>query len=124
MKINDIIPKENGNTSIRLLDSKSIPREVPLTQYPEKLMDYLEIHPLKNNKEAPLWFSQKNKNKPLTQDRIEKKFRKMNENLTLNPKLSLKSFRKTRATIMFNQPKRFNDKKIGDFSDGQNNTWH
>jgi len=102
MKINDIDIKD-GITTIIVTDSKTTQRRIPLPHTPYKLLEYLENHPHKNNKEAYLWFSFKNNrpDEPISIDAIRNRFRTMKQELKLKPTFNLKAFRKTRATIVF-----------------------
>lgn len=114
MKIKDVTTNQNGNILITITDSKTIPRQIPLPQTPYKLLEYIENHPEKNNPDAPLWFSLKNTAKitPLSMDGIRDRFTKMKERIQIKKTLLIKSFRKTRATIVFTEDK-LNDKDIG-----------
>lgn len=109
MLIEDFIEK-NGRYSIRIHHSKTKPRQVPLPKRPDNLIRYIGNHPHKDNKKAPLWFSLKdpNKLKPLKIDSLRFRFRKIKNSLNLKPTLSLKCFRKTRATFYFKQAKNSN----------------
>ena len=60
LQMKHIIKDNNGIISIKFIDSKSMAREIPLPQTPYKLLEYIEMHPQKNNKEAPLFFPLKN----------------------------------------------------------------
>ena len=102
MKLKDIEIKD-GITTVIVTNSKTTQRKIPLPHTPFKLLEYLENHPQKYNKDAYLWFSFKNtyNNKPLAIDSIRLRFRTMKTALKLKSTLNLKSFRKTRATIVF-----------------------
>ena len=54
MRIEDII-NEKGKISLIVKDSKSLPREIPLTEKPSLLLRWLENHP---NKDPPYAHSQ------------------------------------------------------------------
>ena len=107
MKIEDV-KTENGITSISVPESKTFPRTIPLPEAPRYLLQYKENHPRRDNKKAWLWFPFKNTtiDKPLQYDNLKnERFSKMIKDLGLKPTLNLKSFRKTRATLIFNSKK-------------------
>jgi integrase len=111
MTINDVneIIDENNNAVVWIScpKSKTYPREICLPEYPENLMRYLGNHPLKNKKDAPLWFILKGSIdfKQLEMKSIRRRFDQMKKNLNLKKTLTIKSFRKTRGTILFNTGK-------------------
>lgn len=114
IKIKDVKNKD-GITLITVPDSKSEPRTIPFPEPPYRLLEYLEQHPEKNNPESPLIFSLKstNKIKHLNDEQpIRRRFTKIKKDLDLKSTLLLKSFRKTRTSIVFNQNK-LTDKDIG-----------
>lgn len=104
LNLKDVHIDKDNTVIIKFIDSKSIPREIPLPSTPYKLLEYLEAHPGKNNKNNPLFFSLKDSD---TFSRLEiagirQRFRKMVNELKLKDTLILKSFRKTRVTIVLN----------------------
>jgi len=118
MKLNSVIKHKDGNYEIKIKsgESKTIPRYVPLPERPDNLIRWLGNHPLRNNPEAPLFISYKSKNiRGVTRDTIYRRFTKLKkENPKVKQSLTLESFRKNRATIMFNQ-KEYDDGKIGQY---------
>lgn len=113
MKVRDL-KIGNDSVSITITDSKTIPRQIPLSENPINLIKYFECHPNKNNPDAPLWFSFKNINNQLKGDAVRNRFREMVKKINLKETFSIKCFRKARATIMF-QDKEFDDTYIGMF---------
>jgi len=112
MKIEDVI-NDKGKISIIVRDSKSLPREIPLTEKPSLLLRWLENHPNKENKKGWLFISldRRFKNRNILASSVSDKFKKLVKYLKLKNTLILYSFRKTRATIMFNQD--YDDKEMG-----------
>lgn len=105
MNIEDVKEDKNDNIVwVSCPNSKTCPRPIPLSEYPENLIRYLGNHPKRNDKKAPLFFNIQGSTKlqRLRIQQIERRFRQMREKLKLKPTLVIKSFRKTRATIMFN----------------------
>ena len=120
MSIEDVEEDKNDNTIYLYCPrSKTYPRKIPLPEYPENLIRYIGNHPQKNNKKAPLFFNLKGSAKldRLKTQQIEQRFRIMRKELKLKPTLVIKSFRKTRATFMFNNedPMINNDTTIGKY---------
>ena len=110
--------KDDGEVvTITIIDSKTIPRNVPLPKYPKYLMQWLSEHPFKDNPNDPLWISIQRR-KRLYHSRMRNWFKtalkradiKENKIKTLTPKC----FRKTRASIIFNNT-RWTDTNIADF---------
>ena len=123
MKVKDVLI-EQGKVSVRVVNSKSLPREVPLSDKPVLLLRWLENHPYSVDKDAWLFPSldRRFKNVSVAESRhinagsLSDKFRRLVVSLhRLDPAfketLILYSFRKTRATIMFNQ--NYDDKEMG-----------
>lgn len=105
MTISDVHEdKDTGIVSISCPRSKTRPRTIDLTEYPENLIRYIGNHPLKNNKNAPLFFPLKgsHKIKPSTMNMMEQRWRSIRKKTSIKPTLNIKSFRKTRFTIMAN----------------------
>ena len=123
MNIEDVKEDKDHIVEVSCPKSKTYPRTIPLTEYPYNLMQYLGNHPKKNNKTAPLWFITKGATKlqKLDISSIQHKFRELKNTLNLKPTLTIKSFRKTRATILFSD-KEITDKKIGQFMGWQPST--
>jgi integrase len=112
MKIQDVI-NEEGKISIIVNKSKSLPREIPLIEKPNLLLRWLENHPYKENKESWLFISldRRFKDRHILAGSVTEKFNKLIKKLDVKQTLILYSFRKTRATIMFNQG--YDDKEMG-----------
>lgn len=110
LKIKDISIDNDNIVTLRFTDSKSMAREIPLPLTPYKLLEYLENHPFKNDKDSPLFFPFKSKSglKHLSIDAIRDRFRKMKKDLKLKPTLKIESFRKTRVTIVLSTIKEKN----------------
>lgn len=104
MTIEDVKIK-NDNVSVRLRNSKSKPRDVPLCKYPELLIRWLGNHPDRNNKKAPLWICLANKSfgTKITPRGISGKLWLLKKGIDIKESISMHCFRKTRATIMFNE---------------------
>jgi hypothetical protein len=102
MDLKDIIDAEDG-IEVNIRFSKYMPRMIPLDEYPEHLMRWLRNHP-KTQDDEPLWVSRslRNNHKRIGYQGIRKKFIDLCINLGLKDK-TLKSFRKTRATINFSK---------------------
>lgn len=119
MKIQDVKEDKDNVVWVSCPKSKTYPREISLCEYPENLMRYIGNHPEKNNKNAPLWFITRGSKdlKPISIKTISKKFKEMREKLGLKDTFTLKSFRKTRATIFFSSdnPKINNDSFIAKY---------
>lgn len=112
MRIEDVI-NDKGKISLMVKDSKSIPREIPLIEKPSLLLRWLENHPYKEDKKAWLFISldRRYKNRHIVASSVSEKFKNLVKKLKLKKTLILYSFRKTRATIMFN--KGYDDKEMG-----------
>jgi len=120
MNIEDVNEDKKENiVYVSCPKSKTCPRKIPLPEYPEKLIRYIGNHPKRNNNKAPLFFNLKGSTKlnRLTTQQIEQRFRILRSKLKLKSTLVIKSFRKTRATIMFNSddPNINNDTIIGKY---------
>ena len=105
MRLQDFYKDEHNRWTVDLIKSKTYPRNIPVEQ-PREMIRYINNHPKKNDKNAPLWFVLKSTItiKPLTYNDLEKRFRVMRKEIPLKETHTLKSFRKTRATILFNHP--------------------
>ncbi|VVB60299.1 Tyrosine recombinase XerC [uncultured archaeon] len=119
LKIKDVEEEKEGekigNYSI-VIDqgnSKTIPRKIPLSEQPYNLIRWIGNHPLKDNKEASLWMSLKTSEKIDTQNGefITRRFNVLKKKVSIKKTLLPKSFRKTRATILF-EDKNYNDGDI------------
>ncbi len=111
------ITNKNNVTLITIPESKTQPRTIPFPETPYKLLEYLKQHPNKDNPNTSLFFSFKSANKlePIHIDSIRLRFLKMKKDLKnkgFKQTLMLKSFRKTRTSIVFYQNK-LTDKDIG-----------
>lgn len=104
MTIGDV-KTDSGKVSLVLRVSKTRPREVPLSSYPERLIRWLQNHPNKNNPASPLWISLGTRNYGgiITENGVAGAFYKIIKNTDIKKTLSIHCFRKTRATIMFNE---------------------
>jgi integrase len=118
LKLKSIIKHEDGNYELQIGigESKTKPRNIPLPERPDNLIRWMGNHPLKNSPEAPLFISYKSKNiSGITRDTIYRRFIKLKkENPKIKQSLTLESFRKNRATIMFNN-KEYDDGKIAQY---------
>ncbi len=120
MLIEDVIIDGN-RVSIALPRSKTVPRTVPLCEYPQRLIRWLGNHPDRNNPKAPLWINVHYGNgKSLTTHTIQTVFWNMKQQLDIKKTLSVKSFRITRATIMFSARSTdggliYSDSQLADF---------
>lgn len=103
-QIRDVEILKDGNIDFTIYKSKTKPRTIHMPEYPENLIRYMGNHPEKDNPKAPLFFSLKssNKLKPMQYNGIKEFFNRMKKNIPLRKTLVLKSFRKTRATILIN----------------------
>jgi integrase len=107
LQIKHIETRKDGITLCHIPFSKTFPRVVGFPETPFNLLQFIENHPNKNDKEAYLFFPFRNPNKkePLEIDNIRHEmFQKMRNDLKdqgVKQTLTLKSFRKTRATIVF-----------------------
>ncbi|MBE3136627.1 MAG: tyrosine-type recombinase/integrase [Thermoplasmata archaeon] len=112
MKVGHVV-NDSGKISVLVTDSKTIPREIPLTEKPSLLLRWLENHPEKTVVDAWLFPSldRRFKNRHIEAGSLSDKFKKLVVRLELKDTLILYSFRKTRATIMFNQA--YDDKEMG-----------
>ena len=112
MKIKDVV-NDDGKISIIVKNSKSLPREIPLTEKPSLLLRWLENHPYKDDKNAWLFISlnRRVKDGHIHANSLSIKFKRLVRELGLKSTLTLYSFRKTRATIMFNEG--YDDKEMG-----------
>ena len=104
MKVGDV-RIEGNHVSIVLHISKTKPRVVPLSETPHALLRWLGNHPHRDDKEAPLWINMgyKNHGQPISRTTIQNQFWQIRQNTNIKKTLSVHCFRKTRATIMFNQ---------------------
>ena len=117
MKIKDV-KIEGDNVTIVLTNSKTIPREVPLTDIPNRLIRWMENHPHKDDLEYPLWISQNprwlHQHPQIARPSIQQKFETLKKQTGIKSTLSIKSFRATRATILFSsRDPIYDDKEMG-----------
>jgi len=109
MRIRDVF--DDGQiVTVTLVDSKTIPRNIPLPGDASYLLRWLEEHPLKENPDAPLWISPKSKI-PLYYTRLHDWFVVAKEKANITKPYTIKCFRKTRASIIFDS-KEFTDSEI------------
>lgn len=114
MNISDIEIDSDGKVTIKLTDSKSLPRKVPLPDTPNNLIRWLEYHPLRHNNNAPLFISNSARNYHKRHDTfaINIKFNTIKEKTGIKSTLTPHCFRKTRATIMFSARTKDGGKKF------------
>jgi len=108
MKIKHFLGKnEKGQYEIKVPESKTQPRPVPLPEPPIHLIRYIGNHTDKKNPEAPLFFNLKRTKKltPLTNNSIRDRFRTIKKELKLKDTYTIRCFRRTRATIYFEKIK-------------------
>lgn len=122
MNIGDVIINDNNKVEILIKKSKKIPRKVPLPETPKMLLRWLGYHPLKDQKDTPLFISNAHRNfhKRMLTCSINKKFDTIKKYTDIKKTLSPHCFRKTRATIMFSARSKdggilYDDKEIGEF---------
>ena len=103
LKIGNVLSDSNENIIIRVPESKTKPRDIPLPGKPEHLIKWLVNHPQSKDKEAPLWLSMANKNmgQQLGKIGIQMKLWQIKKANNIKQSITLHSFRKTRASIMF-----------------------
>jgi len=122
MKLNDV-KEDNGNITVTLKKSKTIPRNVPLPEPAHLLYRWVQNHPLRDKEENPaLWLSLSRRDymKPLVEHSLNAKLDKACKRADIKH-LSPHMFRKTRATIYFMDAvtdegkrfKKYDDKEIG-----------
>jgi integrase len=117
MRIKDV-KIVDGNVSILVIDSKTIPREIPLTEKPNLLLRWFNNHPHKNLPDSPLWISHTARTylKKLTYSAIGVKFDIIRKYTNIKKTLSVHCFRKTRATAIFSsRDPIYDDAEIGKF---------
>jgi site-specific recombinase XerD len=118
LKLNSIKIHKNGNYEIKVKsgESKTIPRYIPLPERPDNLIRWMGNHPNRKKPNSPLFISYKSKNiTGITRDTIYRRFTKLKkENPKIKQSLTLESFRKNRATILFNSSD-YDDGKIAQF---------
>ncbi|MCK5260632.1 MAG: tyrosine-type recombinase/integrase [Thermoplasmatales archaeon] len=118
MRIDSVRELENGY-EITAYDSKTRPRNIPLSEHPEHLLRWVRNHPYRNRMKHPLWLSQSNRkqNNPMVADAINFKLKKAIKRTGIKTTLTPHCFRRTRATIMFTQKSKdggliYTDKEI------------
>ncbi len=104
MRIKDV-NLQGGRCVIYVPESKTKTREIPFSSYPFLLERWVHNHPQRDNPEAPLWISNSSNNlgNQLNENSICGVFWKLRKRLGLRDALSVHNFRKTRATVMFNE---------------------
>lgn len=114
MSIEDVIINNDNSVNVVCPKSKTNPRNITLVIYPDNLIRYIGNHPQRKNKKAPLWFhlTSSNKLNQLSMEAIRRRFRDMRKDLGLKNTITIKSFRKTRASKFFQS----DNKKINDNS--------
>jgi len=104
MKIKDVtMDVENNRVFVELKYSKKIPRKIPMMETPNNLIRWLELHPKKDDPESSLWLSHSTKTfgEQLKRSSINSRFRELKKEIGINKPISPKSFRKTRASLLF-----------------------
>jgi len=104
MRIDSVRELEKGY-EITVYDSKTRPRNIPLSEHPEHLLRWVRNHPYQDKKKNTLWLS-KSKRKmdnPMIPDVINFKLKKAIERAGIKTTITPHCFRRTRATIMFSQ---------------------
>jgi len=123
MKIKDVIKVNGGNNiKVSFKKSKTVPRVVPLSEYPKLLERWLGNHPQRNNPEAPLWITLigEHKGKQIQNITIQHKIMKIRDETNIKETISIHSFRRTRATKMFHERAKdggliYGDKEMSQF---------
>jgi integrase len=118
MNVGDVEIDSDGKVTITLQDSKTLPRKVPLPENPKMLIRWLEYHPFKDNKNAPLFPSGHNYKyaKRMVTVSINYKFKSIKNHTGIKNSLTPHCFRKSRATIMFSSRNPFfDDSEIAKF---------
>lgn len=101
---------DNGvSIEITVLESKTKPRKIPLSEYPEHLMRWIENHPYKNQPDNPVWINNSHRpdhkdgdfGKRLIYMGLRAKLIDILKKAKIDKPFTPKCFRKTRATIMF-----------------------
>ena len=106
MNINDVHELDKG-WEITVKRSKTEPRNIALDGYPEHLLRWVENHPNRDNKESPLFMSRSRiANGRMTTKGIESRLITIIKDSNIKKTITPKSFRATRATIMFGDTKR------------------
>ena len=98
LRIRDVTKEQNGTYTLNLRKSKTIKRPVPLIQFSTKyLRQWLQRHPDKNNKDAPLFVNVLGTG--LNNEGANKHLRDLLKKVGIKrEKISLHSFRHSRAT--------------------------
>ena len=118
--------QDNGDGFIiSVPESKTRPRKIPLNEFPEYLRLWLEKHPYNGQMEKPLWIKKKYRTKqwmPMNYASVREIFYRAIKAAKIKQTLTLKSFRKTRATLMFSDTeKNYKDSEIALFFGWSNN---
>jgi integrase len=110
------VSQDNGNYTVTIDQdtSKTWPRPIHLPEQPYNLARWLGNHPMRDDKEAPLWISLKNSEDidTSTEEFITRRFSALKQHSSVKKTLTPKDFRKTRATILFGD-RTYNDGDIG-----------
>jgi len=111
LQINNIEIQKNTSNVVISIDegkSKTLPRDIPLPAPAPNLIRWLGNHPYRENKNSLLWVSEKT-GKPITISKTDpSEFIRRRLNVikkidkTINQTISPKSFRKNKATQLFN----------------------
>jgi len=122
MKIKDVTIDNENKVTITLRKSKTIPRNVPLPDKANYLIRWMDEHPYKDNPEAALFptMCHRLRGKHMTTTSVNLHFIGIRNETGIKQTLSPKSFRKTRATLMFSARGKdggilFDDTEMGKF---------
>lgn len=104
MKIKDVTLTDR-RCIIYVPESKTRTRQIPFSSFPYHLERWINNHPQRKNKKAPLWIcnSTNNFGKRLHNGAINYKFWKIKKRTAIKDSVSIHNFRKTRFTIMSNE---------------------
>ncbi len=118
MTVGDVEEDDDGKVIVTLMKSKTIPRRIPLPNIPLRLKNWLTAHPLKDDKTAILFPSGHHGkfSRQMATTAINDKLNLIKKQTGIKSTISPKSFRKTRATIMFSSRNpTYDDTEIGKF---------
>lgn len=112
MAINGITELPNGY-EITVLESKTKPRKIPLSETPIHLLRWIQDHPFKDKPDYPLWLSHSSQNykQPMKISGIGERLKISLKRCNIKETITPHCFRRTRATIMFGEG--YTDKEMG-----------
>jgi site-specific recombinase XerD len=97
LKIKNIITDEHG--CVLLVNGKTGQRRVRIIEYSRDLLNWLDIHPLRNDPEAYVWISLgKNNKRVISYVEVELILKKLAKKIGLTKKVNPHAFRHARAT--------------------------